>query len=141
MEQMRKIELRNKNATQLTEQRTILSDARSHMANERTHLAYLRTSLSLMSFGITVNRFSIYLSENKLTTIHHGMLFQTEIVGLGMVLVGVVILIWALYRYRKVNEELLNNKYTLPTTAISLLTMAILILGGVASIWLLIKRS
>src|SRR6187402_322000 len=90
--------------TEMSTHRTILSNARSHMANERTHLAYLRTSLSLMSFGITLNRFSIYLREGKMAPVKvPGLLYETEIIGIGIVVVGLVVLCWALYRYRQVN--------------------------------------
>lgn len=126
--------------TEMSHHRTALSDARSHMANERTHLAYLRTSMALMSFGITLNRFSIYLQENKPTPPKHLLLFQTEVVGLGMVLVGMAILIWALIRYRKVNLQLLNDSYTIPERSISLLTLAILLIGGMTSAWLFLNR-
>lgn len=126
--------------TELSEHRTLLSNARSYMANERTHLAYFRTSLSLMSFGITLNRFSIYLRENKITTSHHGILRQTESVGLGMVLLGLALLIWALYRFRKVSHEIETDTYESPKESITIMTLAIIALGGVTAIWLFIIR-
>lgn len=126
--------------TEMSEHRTVLSDARSHMSNERTHLSYLRTSLSLMTFGITLNRFSIYLRENKFTTIHHGLLHQTEYVGLGIVVLGIIILVWALYRFKNVSRAIENNTYSSPNLAITILTLTIITLGAITAVWLLIYR-
>lgn len=126
--------------TQMSRHRTAMSNARSHLSNERTHLSYLRTSLSLMTFGITLNRFSIYLRENKITSIHHGFLHQTEFVGLSMVFLGVIILCWALYRFRRVSTEIENDTFTSPKLAMSILTAAIIILGGLTAVWLMLSR-
>ncbi|WPU63565.1 YidH family protein [Peredibacter starrii] len=126
--------------TEMSKRRTILSDARSHMSNERTHLSYLRTSLSLMTFGITLNRFSVYLRENKITTTHHGLLHQTEYVGLAIVILGVIILMWALYRFRNVSQQIENNTYTSPKLSLTILTLAIIILGGLTVLWLFVFK-
>lgn len=123
--------------TEMSEHRTYMSDARSHMSNERTHLAYFRTSLSLMSFGITLNRFSLFLRENKMVIKGHGLLHQTESVGLGMVVLGIVILCWALHRFRKVSKEIENDTFSSPITAMSVITLAIIALGGITTVWMM----
>lgn len=126
--------------TDLAHHRTSLASARSHLANERTHLAYLRTSLSLMSFGITLNRFSLYLRQNKFTIMHVGFLYETQIFGLGMVLLGMFILSWALFRYRQINEEIDTNTYKSPKESVTLITCIIIFLGGISALWLIIRR-
>lgn len=119
--------------------RTLMANARSHMANERTHLAYLRTSLSLMSFGITLNRFSIYLREGKMAPVRvPGLLHQTESIGIGIVILGVTILCWALYRYRQVNTAVEQGSYKSPNIALTILTTGILVLGGLTALWMIL---
>lgn len=126
--------------THLSTHRTELSNARSHMANERTHLSYLRTSLALMTFGITLNRFSIYLQENRVQKKEHLLLYETEFVGLGMVLFGVGILGWALHHYRKTSDDIDNNRYRSAKKSISILTLMIIFIGGVSALWMIINQ-
>ncbi|HME80941.1 MAG TPA: DUF202 domain-containing protein [Candidatus Eremiobacteraceae bacterium] len=70
---------------------------RDYLANERTYLAFVRTALSLISLGISVNRFSLYLIEKNVismaTTTGH-TLRSAEQLGTGMVLIGILVLIW-----------------------------------------------
>jgi putative membrane protein len=123
---------------ELAFQRTQLSNTRSYMANERTHLAYLRTALSLMSFGITLNRFSIYLREGKMSPAKvPQLLHETATVGIGIVILGVIILCWALYRYRQVNIAIKTDSYKSSNVAISILTTGLLILGGGTALWMI----
>jgi len=70
---------------------------RDYLANERTYLAFVRTSLSLISLGISVNRFSLYLLEKNListATATGQTLRSAEQLGIGMVLIGLLVLIW-----------------------------------------------
>ena len=128
-------------STRLAEHRTSLADARSHLANERTHLAYLRTALSLMSFGITINRFSIFLQKDSGGVIDQASfpLRDAENVGLGMVVVGIALLIWALVRYRRVHREIVEARFAPSSTSVTLLTLAIIALGAVSAVWLLVS--
>jgi putative membrane protein len=125
-------------STRLAEHRTGLADLRSHLANERTHLAYLRTSISLMGFGITLNRFSIYLQQQSQLEPGAGPLLRDSAsVGLGMVVLGVVLLGWALFRYRRVERQIRESGFTPSTAAVSVLTAAVIALGAVSALWLL----
>lgn len=129
-------------STQLAEQRTALADARSHLAKERTHLAYLRTALSLMSFGITINRFSIFLQQRGDTEKLNQAAFplrDAANVGLGMVLVGIVLLLWALVRYRRVHLQIVEARFEPSSTSVTVLTIAIIALGAVSAVWLLLS--
>jgi putative membrane protein len=126
-----------KNSKVSTGEGTIFPQLNSHLANERTQLAYLRTSLALLSFGITLNRFSRALSE-KSNDFDHGSLKDTEGVGLGMVLMGIVILIWGLYRYEKNAKGIENGTYTTPRWGMVLLTLAILVIGAAMSVLMIL---
>ena len=117
------------------------SDIGSHLANERTHLAYLRTALSLMSFGITINRFSIYLQQSgDAQKLNHDAfpLRSTANVGLGMLVVGIALLLWSLMRYRRVHVEIIEQRFAPSSTSVTLLTLAIVLLGAVSAVWLMV---
>ncbi|MEJ8845380.1 YidH family protein [Variovorax rhizosphaerae] len=130
-------------STEMAEHRTALADARSHLANERTHLAYLRTALSMMSFGITINRFAIYLLQGqnaeKLLEHPHFAMRDVATVGLGMVIVGMVLLLWSLLRYRKTYKQIVEQRFEPSSTSVSLLTLAVVAMGAVSAIWLLLN--
>lgn len=126
--------------TELSTHRTILSTARSHMSNERTHLSYLRTSLSLMSLGVTLNRLSLYLRQNEAKESVHLVLYDTERLGGGMVVIGLILLCWALYRYRKVSVQIENDTYESPKMAMTIITAVVVILGTATTFWLWINR-
>ena len=123
----------------LAEQRTSLANLRSHLANERTHLAYLRTAVSLISFGITLNRFSIYLQENRNLSPEptHLLLRNTENVGTGLVVLGLVLMVWSLHRFWRVSEDIERGRYVPRDRAVLILTLGLILLGGLSALWLL----
>lgn len=128
-------------STLLAVHRTGLADLRSHLANERTHLAYLRTAVSLIGFGITINRFSIYLQDKgKLASDATGPLLRSsENAGIGMVLVGLALLGWSLYRYWHVNQDIRKGLFRPLHRAIIAVTALLILLGGVMTIWLFLQ--
>ncbi|MEJ8857134.1 DUF202 domain-containing protein [Variovorax robiniae] len=130
-------------SNEMAAHRTALADARSHLANERTHLAYLRTALSMMSFGITINRFAIYLLQGKdaekLLEHENFPMRDAANVGLGMVIIGMVLLLWSLLRYRKTYKQIVEQRFEPSSTSVSLLTLAVVAMGAVSAIWLLLS--
>lgn len=127
--------------TRLSIKRTGLADLRSHLANERTHLAYLRTSISLIGFGITINRFSIFLQEHgKLASDQTGpMLRSSEHAGAGMVVIGLALIVWSLYRYWHVNQDIENAVFRPLHRAVIMLTVLLILAGGFTAAWLFLK--
>lgn len=110
-----------------------------HLANERTHLAYVRTAVSLVSFGITINRFSIFLMENARigrTGRFATTMVDTERLGIGMVVLGLVLLLWAGYRYQRVNTAINEGRYQPNLVAIWIMTIGIFISGTISLLWL-----
>ncbi len=128
-------------STLLSMHRTGLADLRSHLANERTHLAYLRTAISLIGFGITLNRFSIFLQEKGLAAKDQAdvMLRDTEHAGAGMVVVGLLLLAWSLYRYWHVNQDIRKAQFRPLHRAVIAVTVLLILLGGGTTIWLLLQ--
>lgn len=74
----------------------------SYLAAERTFLAWIRTGLALMGFGFVVARFGLFLREAQ-TFIHAGSARSSVFSlwsGTGLVLLGVVVLVVSVVRYR-----------------------------------------
>jgi len=130
-------------STLLSIHRTGLSDLRSHLSNERTHLSYLRTSISLIGFGITLNRFSLYLQQSgKIAAGQEGPLLRSsENAGSGMVVVGLVLVAWSLYRYRHVNEDIRRGVFRPLDRSVVTLTVLLLLSGCVTAAWLFLQQS
>jgi putative membrane protein len=125
--------------TQLAVRRTGLADLRSHLANERTHLAYLRTAVSLISFGITLNRFAVFLQQQGTLTPGQGtrdMLRDTGNVGSGMVVLGLAVVVWSLYRYWHVNRDIVSGNFHPMRLAVVVYTLLVILLGGLSAVWL-----
>lgn len=129
--------------TTLSDHRTGLADLRSHLANERTHLAYLRTAISLIGFGITINRFSVFLQEKgKLAADQTGpmtTLRSSEHAGAGMVIIGLVLVAWSLYRYWHVSHDIQKAQFRPLNRAVITLTVLLLLAGGFTAAWLFLQ--
>ncbi len=129
--------------TDLSEHRTGLADLRSHLANERTHLAYLRTSISLIGFGITINRFSVFLQEKgKIAADQTGpitTLRSSEHAGAGMVIIGLVLVSWSIYRYWHVSQDIQKAQFRPLNRAVLTLTVLLLLAGGFTAAWLFLQ--
>jgi len=129
-------------ATMLASHRTGLADLRSHLANERTHLAYLRTAISLIGFGITINRFSIFLQQKGTLVPGSGnsVMRDSEYAGAGMVAAGLLLLAWSLYRYWRVNQDIVQARFRPLHKAVIALTAVMLVGGGATVAWLFLQH-
>jgi putative membrane protein len=125
--------------TRLSVYRTQVSNLRSHLANERTHLSYLRTTVSLIGFGITLNRFSIYLIQENLHPNRAGMLRDTGNAGLGMVVLGLLLLLWSIYRYWRVGQDIERGEYVRRQRGTIAASLGLLLLGGLTALWLFMR--
>lgn len=118
-----------------------LARGRTHLGNERTHLAYLRTTVSLIGFGITINRFSMYLIQSDGGPKgSHWLLRDAGNAGLGMVVLGLLLLIWSLARYWKVSNDIERGVIVPRHRATIFFTLGLLLLGGLTALWLFIER-
>jgi putative membrane protein len=123
--------------TRLSVYRTQVSNLRSHLANERTHLSYLRTTVSLVGFGITINRFAIYLmQQGKAPETAHRLLRDTGHAGIGMVALGLMLLVWSIYRYWRVGEDIERGEYIARQKGTLVASIGLLALGGLTALWL-----
>ena len=110
-----------------------------HLANERTYLAYLRTAVSLISFGITVNRFSLFLIQSKEApekAVARFNLLGVSRIGFGMVVFGLVLMVWAAAHTSKVSRGIDRGEYRPNQLSIWVITLGVLLGGGISLIWL-----
>lgn len=115
-----------------------------HLANERTFLAFFRTALALASFGITINRFALYLAQQKVNLGAPNVLATlvgAENAGIGMVILGGLLMAFALRRYLLVSEEIEKGIYVPKKTFAVVLTVLVLIGSGAALAWLFSRSS
>ncbi|GGD42086.1 YidH family protein [Pseudoxanthomonas indica] len=117
-----------------------LARGRTHMANERTHLAYLRTTVSLIGFGITINRFSMYLVQNNAAPEGKLLLRDAGNAGLGMVILGLALLVWSLFRYWKVTKDIDAGVSESGHKATLGFSIGLLVLGGITALWLFLPH-
>lgn len=84
-------------------------DPRLYLAAERTFLSWLRTSLALMGFGFVVARFGLFMRELAPVSkngMPPGPASISVEVGTALVLVGVVVAIASMLRYRRMLQRL-----------------------------------
>ena len=97
------------------EDKTAVNDRSTQfMANERTFLAWLRTSIGIIGLGFVVARFSLFLREFGLIMAKETGSSQipqdvsvhspSSLLGLSMVGLGVLLIVYALYNYRKAHR-------------------------------------
>lgn len=125
--------------TGLATYRSRLANLRSHLANERTHLSYLRTSVSLIGFGITINRFGIYLLQNDRAPQGRLLLRDAGNAGLGMVILGLLLLAWSVYRFWRVSRDVEQGQFVSRYRATVTASIGLLLLGGLTALWLFVS--
>jgi putative membrane protein len=125
--------------TRLAIYRTGVASLRSHLANERTHLSYLRTTVSLIGFGITLNRFSMYLIQSGESPAGRPVLRDTGNAGWAMVILGLMLLMWSMYRYWRVGRDIDKGQYVARDKGTLVASAGLLLLGGLTAVWLFIR--
>lgn len=117
---------------------------REHQANERTFLAWLRTAIALIGFGFAIARFGLFLRQlqaavtQRETPNHH--FFSSENLGVSLVIVGIVTIALAAWRYNRVFWQIERGNYQPNRLAVWLLTAVVIILGTL-SIPLILLRN
>lgn len=119
------------------------SRLREHLANERTFLAWLRTSISLIGFGLAITRFSLFLRQLQTTTVQkvakNYSIFNSENLGLCLVIVGVIVIALAAWRYNRVFRQIERADYRPSRLFIWFLSTTVMLVG-ILSIPLLLMR-
>ena len=116
---------------------------REHQANERTFLAWLRTSIALISFGFAIARFGLFLRQLGLVITRQAsptnQIFNSQNLGLGMVIFGIALIALAAWRYSQVFWQIERGDYQPSRTTVFVMT-GIVIALGILSIPLLLVR-
>ncbi|GAB4218357.1 MAG: hypothetical protein OHK0012_26940 [Synechococcales cyanobacterium] len=126
---------------------TLSSDRqREHQANERTFLAWLRTSLALIGFGFALARFSLFLRQVQANVeadpraadpLH--ALFNSENLGLALVVFGVLMIGLSAWRYNQVLRQIEENTYR-PSPILVWFLAVVVALFGLLSLPLVVRR-
>ncbi|WP_414755308.1 YidH family protein [Anabaena sp. CCY 9910] len=117
---------------------------REHQANERTFLAWLRTSIALIGFGFAIARFGLFLRQldtaisQKETYVNP--LFNSENLGITLVLVGILAIALAAWRYNQVFWQIERGDYQPNRLAVWLMTGVVMILGFLSIPLLLLRE-
>ncbi|MGB3495678.1 MAG: DUF202 domain-containing protein [Elainellaceae cyanobacterium] len=106
---------------------------REHQANERTFLAWLRTSIALIGFGFAIARFGIFLRQlnvalNQEEELLHPI-FNSRSLGLCLVIVGVLAIALAAWRYNQVFWQIERSDYRPNRLAVWIMTGVTIVLG------------
>ncbi|PZV10573.1 MAG: hypothetical protein DCF22_16360 [Leptolyngbya sp.] len=115
---------------------------REHQANERTFLAWLRTSLALIGFGFAIARFSLFLHQLQVTMTQQTLTassFNSETLGVSLVITGIGIIALAVWRYNQVFWQIERGDYQ-PNRLLVWLLAGVVILLGTLSLPLLLLR-
>ncbi len=118
---------------------------REHQANERTFLAWMRTSIALIGFGFAIARFSLFLRQLQ-GTLYPSTVpasasgFTSENLGVALVVVGIVTIALAVWRYNQVFQQIEQGNYR-PRRLFVWITTAIVMLLGILSIPFVLLRN
>jgi putative membrane protein len=116
-----------------------LQNVNQHLSNERTYLAYIRTAIALISFGVTINRFSLFLIQSKLITRGEGLqgsLVNVQRAGLGMVIFGIILVVWAVLHYRNNRRQIDRGDFHPDLGILYAIAFVIVAGGGLSLLWL-----
>ncbi len=81
-----------------------------HMANERTYLAWIRTGITIIALGFVVAKFGLLLKEIN-PAVQVSSFHLSSYIGIALVLVGGLMEILALERFRRNQERIKIGMY------------------------------
>jgi len=116
--------------------------ARDHLANERTFLAWVRTGAAIVVFGFAIGRFSIALRQ--LTALQGHPVHRSGIsvwMGASSIVMGVLLVIAGLFRYRKTRERLDEGRFEPAGFSLDLVTILTVVFGLVLAGYLIYIES
>lgn len=113
--------------------------SREHLANERTFLAWIRTGIALIGLGFVIVKFTLFLRQLSLMfeTTETSSGGYSSLAGLVIIAMGIIIVLFAFFRYRNYKNQLNKNTFYSSSTLLFLLTLIILAGGVILIIYLL----
>jgi inner membrane protein YidH len=103
-------------------------NTQDQLANERTYLAWLRTGLALAAAGLAAER--ILPAE--------GIIWARQLIGISVILAGVLTAGLARWRWQTIDRALRTGR-PIPQPILGNLVGAVIVLGGLATIVLLLR--
>lgn len=113
---------------------------REHLANERTLLSWIRLGLSSATFGFVVARFGLYLRELAAHESRPEPGHGAEIIGVGLVLLGMLSVAAGSLRYFRTESEIAARTFA-PQYGLIKLVVSVSLLVGLSLIVYLIASS
>ncbi|MBN2698231.1 MAG: DUF202 domain-containing protein [Bacteroidales bacterium] len=112
---------------------------REYLANERTFLAWIRTGIALMGFGFIIVKFTLFLREISLMLEPEGTSSAeySELVGVIMVALGVIIAVLAFIQYNNHCRNLDIDTF-IPSPKLPMFITLIILSGGIILVLYLI---
>jgi putative membrane protein len=104
-----------------------------HLANERTFLAWVRTGIAVIGLGFVIERFGLFLRELglKVGIASGSSLHYSKWLGIGVTILGVVLLIVALFNFLHIRRSIDAERYS-PGLLFPILLISIASLIGVS---------
>ena len=104
----------------------------AHLANERTFLSWMRTGVIIITLGFAVAKFGLAFTNSPIDT----SVQYSSVVGMGLVLLGGLMELFALKRYRNRQVRISEGGYEPTSTfetyfSVSVFLLAVLILGRI----------
>ncbi len=113
------------------------------LANERTFLAWFRTCIALIGLGFIVSRFSLFLKQFGVITktltvdVLANNMNPSSLLGMGIIILGIVLLIYALKNYVDIDKSIQNGiKYVPRHSLIYTATITITVFGIIIVVYL-----
>jgi putative membrane protein len=120
--------------------------SQGHLANERTFLSWLRTCIALIALGFVLARFGFFLEQfgfivknsqgGRLVDAQTGH-FQSTFLGVCVVILGILLLIFALRNYRSTTKAIEKGEFSPKNFSIYAACISIVVLSFAIVIYLL----
>jgi putative membrane protein len=114
-----------------------LERARDHLANERTYLAWVRTAVATIVFGFAIGRFGIALRQ--LAAAQGAPIRTTGLslwFGTASMLIGVVLMLAAFVRFRRIERDLENGVFQRSDALIKFVAAVVVVFGIALTVYL-----
>jgi putative membrane protein len=116
-----------------------------YLANQRTFLSWVRTSIALIGLGFAIERFSIFLQQFRLIADPHTTANAASatahqysaLVGIGMIVVGTSLIIFALKNYLGSNKTIASGRYKPKNAIVYTASATVMGLGIIMIIFLI----